>query len=63
MSVDYYALKDFKVGDRVKAFHPHTLGVMHWATVTKVGTKYLTVEWHVTGRKGRVRPADVGEIE
>lgn len=63
MTVDYYTLNDFKVGDRIKAFHPHTLGVMHWATITKVGRKYLTVDWHITGRTGRVPPRDVGTIE
>lgn len=60
--IDTYTLADFKVGDRVKAFHPQTMGVMHWATVEKVGRKALTVRWHVTGRTGFLRTRDVSEI-
>lgn len=60
MTVDpLYNLADFQVGDRVHAFHPGTLGVCHWATVEKVGRKWLTVQWHVTGKVGRVLAADV----
>ena len=54
-----YTVGDFTEGHRVFAFHPHTLGVCHWATITKVGRKWLTVEWHVTGKAGRVLPRDV----
>lgn len=58
MSEALFDIGDFRVGDRVWAFHPATLGCLHWATVTKVGRKWLHVDWHVGGT-GRVPARDV----
>lgn len=41
-----YRISDFHVGDVVKCFHPHTLGVVHAAIVMRVGRKYLYVQFN-----------------
>lgn len=42
-------ISDLKVGDRVRAFHPHTLGVIHAGDVVKVGRKWVHVRFTVSG--------------
>jgi hypothetical protein len=56
---DIYTIGDFAEGHRVQAFHPWTLGVAHWATVTKVGRTRLGVEWHTVEGPKHIYPRDV----
>lgn len=58
-----YELADLHVGQRVRAFHPGTLGVAHAATVETVGRKYVTVRWNITGRTSRLIPGHVIAID
>lgn len=60
--IDTYTLDDFRVGDRVRAFHPRTLGVMHWGSVTRVGRKWLTVAFRTAPGVYRIDPRDVSDI-
>jgi hypothetical protein len=47
---DFYAdLSLYRVGERVRAFDPRTLGVVKVGTVTKIGRKYATVDFGLTG--------------
>lgn len=60
--IDTFTLSDFKVGDNVQAFHPRTLGVIHYGTVTKVGRTYLTVDFgSLLGGAFRVSAGDVSQ--
>ena len=55
-----FTIADFTVGDNVQAFHPRMLGVVLYGTVTKVGRKYLTVDFgSLRGGAFRVTVADV----
>lgn len=58
-------LKDFKVGDRVR-IHPATdwsaRGVA-WATVVKVGRKYLTVRTELFSKTFYIHPRNILEID
>lgn len=58
-----YTLADLHVGQRVRAFHPATFGVAHYATVETVGRKYVTVRWHITDRTSRLVPEHVIAID
>jgi hypothetical protein len=59
VAADRYDIGDFAEGHRVWAFHPWTLGVAHWATVTKVGRTRLYVDWHTVDGPKFIRPRDV----
>lgn len=51
-----------KVGERVKAFHPGTLGVVKEGEVAKVGSVYVYVDFgELLGGVKRVRYEDVVE--
>lgn len=51
-----------KEGARAKFFHPRTLGVMHWGTVTKVhGNGDVTVKFEVDKRSWRTLPDNNGQ--
>lgn len=39
----------YRVGETVRAFEPRTLGVVKEGTVLKVGRKYLTIDFGLTG--------------
>jgi hypothetical protein len=54
-----YDIGDFAVGHRVLAFHPHTLGVAHWATIVRIGRTRLFVEWHTVPGPKFIYPRDV----
>lgn len=34
-----------KVGDEISFFHPGMMGVIKQGTVTKIGSKYIYVNW------------------
>ena len=39
----------YRVGERVRAFDPRTLGVVRVGTVVRVGRKYVTVDFGLSG--------------
>lgn len=45
----YADLSLYRAGETVRAFDPRTLGVVKEGTVVKVGRKYLTVDFGLTG--------------
>lgn len=56
-------MDNFKRGNRVRAFHPGRFGVINYATVTKVGSKYLYLDFgEILGGIRRVHPIHVVEI-
>lgn len=58
-----YTLADLGVGQTVRAFHPHTLGVIHTGTVEVVGRKYVHVRFGVDQeRTHRLLPKYVTEV-
>ncbi len=47
---DLYAdLSLYRVGDQVRAFDPRTLGVVKTGRIVKIGRKYVTVDFGLTG--------------
>jgi hypothetical protein len=57
-----YTLADLRVGQTVRAFHPHTLGVTHHAIVEKIGRVYVTVRFTIDGKSYRLHPKYVTEV-
>lgn len=55
-------LSDVHVGDAVRAFHPLTLGVVYMASVTKVGRKYVHVQFGIDGRRFHMLPKYITEV-
>lgn len=56
-------LADVAVGDRVRAFHPATLGVIYHGTVVTVGRKWVHVDFGtLLGGRYRVAPCHVVEV-
>lgn len=45
----YSDLSLYRVGEDVRAFDPRTLGVVKVGTVTKIGRKYVTIDFGLTG--------------
>ncbi len=53
----------FKVGDRVKAFHPGRFGVVNYGTVSSVGRTFSRIDFgELLGGSWRVRNVDVLEV-
>ena len=50
----------YKVGETVKAFDPRTLGVVKVGRIEKIGTKYATIDFGLTG-KAKVSRRDILE--
>lgn len=47
---DFYSdLSLYRVGEQVRAFDPRTLGVVKVGTVTRIGRKYVTVDFGLSG--------------
>lgn len=47
---DMYAdLSLYRAGEQVRAFDPRTLGVVKVGTVVKVGRKYATIDFGLSG--------------
>jgi hypothetical protein len=40
-----FTLADLTVGDNVQAFHPAMFGVVLYGTITKVGRKYVHIDF------------------
>jgi hypothetical protein len=57
-----FTLADLTVGDNVQAFHPAMFGVVLYGRVTKVGTKYVHVDFGPI-RGGVFRMAPNGIVE
>ena len=48
------------VGDRIQAFHPRRFGVVNYGTVTKIGTKWVYVDFGpLLGGVFKVAPRDI----
>ena len=45
----YSDLSLYRVGEDVRAFDPRTLGVVKVGRVVKIGRKYVTVDFGLTG--------------
>jgi hypothetical protein len=45
----YSDLSLYRVGEEVRAFDPRTLGVVKVGRVVKIGRKYVTVDFGLTG--------------
>jgi hypothetical protein len=54
-------MSGLQVGQRVRAFDPRTLGVVKHGRVLKVGRRWVTIDFGVTGTT-RVRLGDVIEV-
>jgi len=47
---DFYSdLSLYRVGEMVRAFDPRTLGVVKVGRIVKIGRKYVTVDFGLTG--------------
>lgn len=47
---DFYAdLSLYRVGEQVRAFDPRTMGVVKVGRVVKIGRKYITIDFGLTG--------------
>ncbi len=45
----YQDISLYRVGETVRAFDPRTMGVVKQGTVTKIGRKYLTIDFGLSG--------------
>lgn len=50
--------QQYRVGQRVTAFVPHTLGVIKQGTIVKVGTRYLHIDYGLLGVR-KTHPRDL----
>ena len=54
LTMPYNPPQSLTIGQRIKAFHPHTFGVMHWGTIKRIKGDTVSIEFAVSLKGGPV---------